>query len=319
MITPGQRRAAVTAKEQAALLKVVHEIAAEEPKLSVRGYLYRIWSRQNVYLHGELCSKTAKPGQDQNEETIQRLLLDFRRRGLISYESIIDGTRQTIHAGRGWDNIDQARRSLDGAKQGLVDYYELAIWPPQAKYVALLSEKEALTVIVERVTSAYQVDLTSCKGFSSESLLYEVAKDARFSGLPTTFLILTDHDRAGYNMAESVEKVIAGNGQEKYPGLVKIACREHRLEAPPLEFVRIGLNAEQVERYRVMTREPKPSEHSGMKNFIANPAEIDALRSAQIEEIVRQGIEAQLDMDILAATREREARDITILREELLG
>ena len=44
---------------------------------------------------------------------------------------------------------------------------------------------------------------------------------------------------------------------------------------------------------------------------------MDGLRSAQIEEIVREGIEAQLDMGVLAATRERETEDIAILRREI--
>ena len=137
--------------------------------------------------------------------------------------------------------------------------------------------------------------------------------------MPTTFLILTDHDRAGYNMCEHVERVITGDveNEERYPGLIEIACQEYGLEVPTLEFVRIGLSAEQADRYDVMTRDPKPSEHDGMRNYVANPAEVDALRSNQIEEIVREGIEAQLDMALLVATREQEAADIATLREEL--
>ncbi len=307
------RRPDVTDEEKAAFLKAVNEIRDEEPKLSVRGYIYRICGLQSIYLHGELCSKVEVPGQSTNEETMQRLLLAFRRQGLIPYESIIDGTRPTTYGERGWDDLDEAEESVANARQAMIDSYELSIWTPQGKRVELLSEKETLAPIVERVTDAYQVNLTSCKGFSSESMLYDVSSRVALSGVPTVFLILTDHDRAGYNMAAHVERVIDGNGEDDYPGLVKLACKRFHRPVPPLEFVRVGLNAEQVVRYRVRTRGPKSSEHDGMRNYVAECAEVDFLRSVQIEEIVREGIEAQLDMDIRERTREQEAEDIAQL------
>jgi hypothetical protein len=313
-----RRRPDVTVQEKAAFLKAVNEIRDEEPQLSVRGYIYRICGLQSIYLHGELCSKVDVPGQSTNEETIQRLLLAFRRHDQIPYESIIDGTRSTIHnEGPGWNNRTEAVEWVADARQRMIDGYQLNIWPDQGKRVHILSEKEALTPIVNRVAEANQVNLTSCKGFSSESMLYDVAVDVALSGVPTVFLILTDHDRPGYNMAEHVERVLAGNGEPDYPGLVRLACKRFRRPIPPLEFIRIGLNAEQVEHYQVRTRGPKSSEHAGMRNFVAACAEVDFLRSTQIEEIVREGIEAQLDPDILQATREQEAADVAWLRENL--
>jgi hypothetical protein len=132
--------------------------------------------------------------------------------------------------------------------------------------------------------------------------------------VPTTFLILTDHDRAGYNMAEHVERVVDGNGEDDYPGLVNLVCEKLRLVVPPLEFIRVGLNDEQVRRYQVRTRDPKSSEHDGMRNYIAECAEVDFLRSVQIEEIAREGIEDHLDAAILQRTRAAEAADIAKLR-----
>jgi hypothetical protein len=304
------RRPDVTDDEKEAFWAAVDEIQAEEPKMSVRGYIYRICGLDSIHLHGELCSKEDVPGQATNEETIQRLLLAGRREGRISYESITDGTRPTTYNERGWDNRDEAVEDYANTRQNLIDGYELSIWPDQGKRVEILSEKEALAVIVDRVAEAYQVNLTSCKGFSSESMLYEVSKRVALIGLPTVFLVLTDHDRPGYNMTEHVEREITR--------LVKLACGLFgRRRVPALEFVRIGLNAEQVARYRVRTRGPKSSERAGMRNYVAECAEVDFLRSVQIEEIVREGIEAQLDMDILAATRERQAADIAWLRENL--
>jgi hypothetical protein len=308
MIIKGRRRPDVTADEKAKLLAVCRDIRAEEPELSVRAYMYRIWARQNLYLHGEVCSKVAGPGTDPNEETIQRLILAFRRDGSIPYESITDGTRPTSGGDYGYDDIDEAREDIATHRQRVIDNYTLSIWGPQPKHVEVLSEKQALAPIVERAADTYRVPSTSSKGFSSESMLYQAAKRAVRSGKPTTFLILTDHDRPGYNMAEHVEREVRR--------LVALICRQLRSPVLELTFKRIGLNAEQVERYEVMTRDPKASEKPHWHNYVAECAEVDALRSTQIEEIVREAIEAELDLDILEATRAQEAADIETLRAD---
>jgi hypothetical protein len=308
VIVKGQRRPNVTADEKTKLLAVCHEIRDEEPELSVRAYLYRIWGRLSVYLHGELSSKVAGPGSDPNEETIQRLILEFRRNLLIPYESILDGTRPTVGGDYGYSDIDEARADIAGHRERVIEGYTLSIWEPQPRHVEVLSEKQALAPIVERACDTYRVQSTSSRGFSSESMLYEAAKRAVRSGKPTTFLVLTDHDRPGYNMAEHVEREMRR--------LVALVARQLRRRAPALTFKRIGLNAEQVARYDVMTRDPKASEKPTWRNYVAECAEIDALRSTQIEEIVREGIEADLDFDILDATRAQETADIETLRAE---
>ena len=141
-------------------------------------------------------------------------------------------------------------------------------------------------------------------------MLYRVARRTALSGMPTTFLILTDHDRAGYNMTDHVEREMRR--------LVELICDQLRLEVPPLEFVRVGLTAEQVDRYR-MDQQSEAVRACRHGNYVANPVHVDALRSAQIEEIVREGIEAQLDMRLLRRTRRQERRHQATLRRELGG
>jgi hypothetical protein len=86
---------------------------------------------------------------------------------------------------------------------------------------------------------------------------------------------------------------MAASGQRIVRYLLRQVCTEHGWPVPPLHFDRIGLDAEQVQRYGVTPRPPKPSEHPGMLNYIAECAEVDFLRSEQIEEIVREGIERE--------------------------
>ena len=111
-----RRRPDVTPEEKAALLAVCREIRDEEPELSVRGYIYRICDRMSTSRRSVRADRREK-GENGNEETIQRLLLEFRRAGLIPYESIIDGTRPTTFAEGGYDDIDEARESMAEARQ----------------------------------------------------------------------------------------------------------------------------------------------------------------------------------------------------------
>jgi hypothetical protein len=316
------RRPNVTDAEKKAFYAACDAIRDEEPKLSVRAYAYRIGGLaiydpetgaaiDGIRLHGVICEKEGPaPGKPPvNEETIQRLVLAGRRNGRLPYESIIDGTRPTHYAGEGWDTREQAAAYVANARQSTIDNYSLSIWYPQGKHVEFLSEKEALEPIVSRVTDAYEVNLTSNKGFASESMLYRVAREVASLGVPTTFLVLTDHDRPGYNMFEHVEKVMRR--------LVRLVCKQTNRRMPVLRFKRVGLTAEQVARYEVSTRAAKSTEKASWRNHVADCAEVDWLRSWQIEEIVREGIEAQLGLDLLAATRAQEAADIEWLRENL--
>ena len=69
-----------------------------------------------------------------------------------------------------------------------------------------------------------------------------------------------------------------------------------------------------MRRYRIEPRPPKDSQHPGNRNYIEECAEVDFLRSEQIEEIVREGIENHLDTEIVARTKAQEARDGAKLR-----
>ena len=128
------------------------EIQDDEAQLSPRGYMYRAYQRGDIYLHGVLSAKDGA-----NEDTIQRLLLEFRQQGLISWDSVLDESRRTLYGFAEWSRPPTASRTWS-------DSYQRSIWADQPHRVELLSEKEALTPIVHRVTKAYQVPLSPCKG-----------------------------------------------------------------------------------------------------------------------------------------------------------
>ena len=165
-----RRRPDVTPDEKAALLAVCREIREPRSPSCRCGATSTGSGIARMSTCTAICACAIKdrldppPGENENEETIQRLLLEFRRAGLIPYESIIDGTRPTTFAEGGYDDIDEARESMAEARQRVVESYALNIWTPQGKRVEFLSEKEALAVIVERVTNSYQVNHDGVQG-----------------------------------------------------------------------------------------------------------------------------------------------------------
>jgi hypothetical protein len=86
-MTRAPRRPNVTQEEKLAILEAIVNIQLEEPQLSVRAYMYRLWARGDIYLHGELSTK------GHNEDTIQDLILEFRRQGVIPY---LDLSRNSV-------------------------------------------------------------------------------------------------------------------------------------------------------------------------------------------------------------------------------
>ena len=188
--------------------------------MSVRGYAYRIGGMatydangnviDGIRLHGDICTKEPPaPGEDPiNSESIQRYVLYGRRTGRLPYDSVIDDTRPTSYASSGWRNRASAISYADNARKSMIAGYSLDIWTPQKKHVEVLSEKLALEPIVKRPAHRLEVDVTSCKGFSSESLLYRLARETVMRSVPTVYLLLVDLDKPGKDMVDSLERSI---------------------------------------------------------------------------------------------------------------
>ena len=304
----------VTEQELKALYDACDVIRAEEPQLSVRAYAYRIGKRatydedgnaiDGIRLHGDICTKEPPaPGEDPiNTESIQRYILKGRRDGRLSYESVIDDTRPTHSGGCGWDDRAEAEKAWADARKTGIRYYSLDIWTPQKKFVEVLSEKLALEPIVKRPCDKWEVDLTSCKGFSSESLLYRKARETVMRDVPTVYLVLVDLDRAAKNMAESMERIIRS--------LVKMLAEKLNRPMPDLTFVHIGLTLEQANSFDEVDLRPcKLSEKPTYRHYTPWCAEVDFCSSEHIIEIVENAIKAQLDVKIERKRQRQEKAD----------
>jgi len=65
-------------------------------------------------------------------------------------------------------------------------------------------EKDALVGVVEGSCSLWRVPLFSCRGYPSQSALYEAANRHTNYGVKSTVLHLTDHDPSGLNMTADI-------------------------------------------------------------------------------------------------------------------
>ena len=97
--------------------------------------------------------------------------------------------------------------------------------------------------------------------------------------------------------------------------MVALICKRRTRRRQPPE---LDVHAHRPERRagRPLRRDdprPEASEKPHWRNYIAECA---TCNRSSADPGVREGIEGQLDMDILAATRQQEAADIAALTEE---
>ena len=128
-------------------------------------------------------------GQIQKEEAaykmVARQLLKMRRKGLIPYDWIADGTR--------WMRKPKTHSSVDSMLRAGAESYRRSVWLDQPHYVEIWLEKDALAGVCLPVTEEYDVPLMVTRGFSSETFLYAAseemkAKDGQRPGVPRLLL-----------------------------------------------------------------------------------------------------------------------------------
>ncbi len=160
-------------------------------------------------------------------------------------------------------------------------------------------EKQALEDIVARPCLEWNVPYFACKGYVSQSSMYEAAMRLRGidRGRTKTIIHLGDHDPSGIDMSRDIQDRLSMFGANAY---VK----------------RIALNMHQVEAY-----DPPPSPakitDSRAADYIDNYGEdsweLDALEPSVLNELITGEITSRLDMDLYNERLALEERERGVL------
>lgn len=242
-------------------------------------------------LYYQFVARGLLENTEENYKRLGALVSDARLAGLMDWDHIKDRGRRKIENSH-WTGPAQI---LDACAQ----QFRIDTWADQPNHVIVMVEKEALQGVLEPVCKGLDVAFIANKGYSSQSAMYEIARELHRSettGRSPHVIYLGDHDPSGIDMSRDV------------------AERLSLLAETPVTVHRVALNMDQVRQYGPPENPAKVTD-SRAAGYIAefghSSWELDALEPRVLADLVTGAVEALRDDDRHAAmlARQQDWRD----------
>lgn len=223
---------------------------------------------------------------ENNQKEYKRLgsvINDARLAGYIDWESIEDRTRE-LRALAHWESPADIVAAC--AKQFRVDK-----WAPQAHYVEVWIEKDALVGVIEGVCKSLDVPYFSCRGYTSQSEMWSAGQRlvTRCEAEKEIHIIhLGDHDPSGIDMSRDIEDRLN-------------LFLEHEGYQIDGEVNRIALNMDQVQQYAPPPNPAKLTDSRSedyVEKYGEESWELDALDPKTLAALIKNTIMGYIDDDI---------------------
>ena len=246
---------------------------------------YTLALRQLFY---QLVVKNLIANTEKEYAKLGSLITDARMSGVISWSAIEDRGREN----QSWLINENPRDALFGIETN----FALDMWDRQGIYIELFVEKDALSGIVQVPCNKWRVPFTACKGYLSASTAWAAGqryKKAADAGKNLVALHLGDHDPSGLDMSRDLRERLQlfGGGCE-------------------IDFVRLGLNMNQVREFRPPPNPTKITDNRAakyIKEFGHSSWELDALRPEIIAGLIETEVAILVDDSIWQRTLDDEA------------
>ena len=253
---------------------------------------YELTLRQVYY---QLVARGYIPNNERSYKNVGNLISEARLAGWIDWNAIVDRTRH-VRSNPHWSSPARILRSA-------AEQYQIDKRATQGIYIEVWVEKDALISIVEDVCSRLDVPCFSCRGYVSQSEMYEAARriqnkldnERKYEA----FIIhLGDHDPSGIDMTRDIQERMDLFGAD-----VKVD--------------RIALTWEQIEQYKPPTNPTKLTDSRAtgyIEKYGHDCWELDALEPRVIEQLIIDSVTNLTDIDLYEDAKEREQDD----RDKLL-
>ena len=224
---------------------------------------------------------------------IGQIINDARLSGLIDWSAIEDRTRY-LRTHASWE-------SPEAIISGAADQYREDAWKSQNIRFEVWIEKDALLGVIEPTCNEWRVPYFACRGYASQSELYEAGKRIRrhlVNGLDVVVLHLGDHDPSGLDMTRDITE------------------RLEMFSRCDVEVRRIALNFDQIEQYGPP---PNPAKETDSRHaayaaeFGDESWELDALEPSVIANLISEQIEGEIDFDAWNAANCEEQNNREVL------
>lgn len=222
--------------------------------------------------------------------TVARLAVELRRSGDILYGKIVDGSR-----------LYSVPETYAGIKAALADtaaIYRRSYWRQAPLDLEVWCEKDAIRALIQDVTWELAVPLMVTRGFASESVVQSLAEDTRRSGKPRVILSLNDYDPSGSLMLNDI-------------------IRRAKHYAPDAVFMsqQVALTRQQVTLYKLPMRPTKTAGNTHAATFTdPESVELDAMNADTLRGLLREAIEAHIDVRELTAMLIAEKSERAVLK-----
>lgn len=270
--------------EKIDLIKKVNNIIGE---YEIQGYSLTL--RQVYY---QLVARDVIPNNERSYKNLGVLINDARLAGLIDWEAIVDRTRFLRRISYWNDPLILLRSAAN--------QFSINPWTDMDTYCEIWVEKDALIDIVEQASQHRGVNCLSCRGYVSQSTMWEAAQRLiNKADKKITIFHLGDHDPSGIDMSRDM-----GDRLELF--------------GADVEFKRIALNWDQVRSY---SPPPNPTKLTDSRSstyidqFGYECWELDALEPAIISDLIDESILSVMDMDVYDAVQSREAHIKSLMKD----
>jgi hypothetical protein len=250
-------------EDNGTLAAIICQELVESNPVTLRGLFYRVVST------GFLPSTS-----QEHYSRVGRIVTRMRRCGLIEYDWIVDSLRSTVKPSS-WSGLQDFAATVRNT-------YRKDFWQRQPSYVHILCEKDAIAAVIEPVIREYDVSLSPVRGYCSESFAYQVASQWKRIQKPIYAAYVGDYDPSGFDIERDLKTKLAS------------------LSGKDFNWVRLGVNQPDFERYNLVRLEPKKSDKRFEKFAKLHGyycAEIDAIPAVEIRRLVKDFIEQHIDQD----------------------
>ena len=268
---------------------ILDSYARQGYRITLRTLYYQFIAR-DLFPESRLrmVSGTLTKNCEVNYKWLGNLVSDARLARLLDWNHLQDSGRESHGGDRGWGEPKNVIRY--GAEN-----YNITHWDDQEHYVEIWVEKQALEDIVARPASRWDVPYFACKGYVSQSSMYEAAKRLRAidGDREKTIIHLGDHDPSGIDMSRDIQDRL-------------------NMFGAGVTVQRIALNMSQIEEFNPPPSPAKISDSRAadyISRFGDDSWELDALEPATLESLIEEQITSRLNMDLWNARIEREDRE----------
>jgi hypothetical protein len=258
-----------------------YETIVQEVNKLFSQYHTKMTLRQIYY---RLVSKLIIQNTLNQYKRLSRLLVKAREKGDVNYRNIEDRARVTLGRDSGWDSPLDFLNAYRDQFEGCWEYFSMKMWKTQPKFVEVWIEKDALSRVASESASNYRVRTCPSKGYSSYTYIADaVSRLRRHRDQECIILYLGDFDPSGLDITRD------------------LASRLQRYGAD-VTVRRLALSIEQIQEHNLPPMPAKTSD-SRYANFVENTGgsdavELDALEPPVLKQIIRDGIKAEIDMEL---------------------